>query len=238
MKSLNADVKLTWLGHASWLITTPGSKRIVIDPFLTDNPSCPEAYKGDGLTEIDLILVTHGHGDHIGDLVPLAKRTGAKVVAIFDLTTWLESKGVENVAGMNKGGTLLIDGLAITMTNAVHSSSYVDGHTVVDMGDPCGFVIEFENGFKLYNSGDTAVFGDMSLIGVLYSPDLAILPIGDYYTMGPREAAKAIELLGVKRVIPNHYGTFPVLTGTPEALEDLLPPDVELLVAQPGETIE
>jgi L-ascorbate metabolism protein UlaG (beta-lactamase superfamily) len=219
------------------LIKSAEGKRILMDPFLTDNPSCPEEFRGDGLGEIDLILVTHGHGDHIGDLVSVAKSTEAPVVAIFDLTSWLETKGVANTAGMNKGGTLQIEGIGVTLVQAVHSSSFLDGGTLVDMGDPCGIVVTLEDGYRIYNAGDTAVFGDMKLIAELYEPDLTILPIGDHFTMGPLEAAKAVELLGAKHVVPQHFGTFPVLTGTPEAVRELLPADVQLLTLEPGQTL-
>ena len=234
---LNNGLTLTWLGHATWIIGTPGGKRLLVDPWMTGNPSCPPEFQGGDVGAIDLILVTHGHGDHIGDLIPIAQSTGAQVVAIFDLTTWLETKGVSNVAGMNKGGSQAFGDLTITLTHAEHSSSFLDGDNLVYLGDPCGFVLTLENGFVVYLAGDTAVFGDMGLIGELYRPDLAVLPIGDHFTMGTREAAKAIELLGVKRVVPTHFGTFPLLTGTPEALRELIPADVELWSLEPGETL-
>jgi L-ascorbate metabolism protein UlaG (beta-lactamase superfamily) len=228
---------MTWLGHATWILETPGGKRVLFDPFISDNPACPEEYKQNGIGEIDVILVTHGHGDHVGDLVPLARRTGATVVAIFDLTSWLGTKGVENLAGMNKGGTQEVAGLGVTLVDAVHSSAIMEDDRLVYLGDPCGIVLTLEDGFKIYNAGDTAVFGDMRLIAELYEPDLAILPIGDHFTMGPREAAKAIELLGVRRVVPQHFGTFPVLTGTPTALRELVGGDVEIMVVEPGGTL-
>ena len=159
------------------------------------------------------------------------------MVAIFDLTTWAESKGVEATNGGNKGGTLSIADVEVTLVQALHSSSYMDGDVNVDMGDPCGLVLRFSNGFTIYNAGDTDVFGDMALIAELYAPDLVILPIGDHFTMGPRQAAKAVSLLKAKRVVPQHYGTFPLLTGTPEALQALLPDDVELLTLEVGETL-
>ena len=235
---LNRDTRLTWLGHATWLIESPAGLRIVVDPFIEPNPMCPDEFKGDGIGHVDVILVTHGHFDHVSDLLPLAQRTGAVVVGIFDLVQWVEAKGHANVSGMNKGGTQTVKGLHITLTDAVHSSSFLDGDVLHDLGDPAGFVVKFENDFTLYLAGDTAVFGDMALIGELYRPDAAVLPIGDHFTMGPREAAKAVELLGVSQVIPNHYGTFPVLSGTPEAFAALLPDDVELITPQPGSPLE
>ncbi len=237
MDKLNNGVELTWLGHATWLVHSPEGKRILIDPFLEGNPACPAAYKGEGVGALDLIICTHGHSDHIADLISTAKRTGATVVGIYDLTTWAEGKGVTNTAGGNKGGTLQVQGLKVTLVTAVHSSSFMDGETRVDMGDPCGFILEFENGFRLYNTGDTDVFSDMALIAELYEPDLVILPIGDHFTMGPKQAAKAIQLMGAKRVVPNHFGTFSLLTGTPDALRALVGEEVEILAVEPGETI-
>lgn len=237
MEKLNNGVRLTWLGHATWLVESPGGKRILIDPWLDGNPACPEAYRGEGIGHLDLILCTHGHSDHVGSLIPVAQRTGATVVAMYDLTTWAASKGVKNTMGGNKGGTVPVAGLKVTLVNALHSSCMFENDTLVNLGDPCGFVIEFENGYKLYDAGDTDVFGDMALIAELYEPDLVILPIGDHFTMGPKQAAKAIQLLGAKRVVPQHFGTFPILTGTPEALQALVGSDVEILALKPGETL-
>ena len=210
-----ADTTLTWLGHATFRLDTASGKRIYVDPFLNGNPKCPE---GETTPDrVDLIALTHGHGDHVGDTVELAKKHGATVVAPVELADWLRSKqGVENVRDPNKGGSTEVDGVRFTMTNAFHSSSNDDGDY---MGEPCGIVITTEDGKKIYFAGDTCVFGDMQLIGRLYSPDLAVLPIGDHYTMGPKEASLAIELLGVTRVVPCHWGTFPALTGTPDQLE-------------------
>ncbi len=237
MEKLNNGVMLTWLGHSTWLIQSPGGKQILVDPWIEGNPACPQEYKGEALDPIDVIICTHGHLDHIADLVSVAKRTGATVLGIYDLVTWARSKGVENVNGGNKGGTLEAAGLKVTLVNALHSSSFMDGDKSIDMGDPCGFILEFENGFKLYNTGDTDVFGDMALIAELYEPELLMLPIGGHFTMGPKQAAKAIELTGVRRVIPQHFGTFPILTGTPEALQALVGDKVEILAVKPGETI-
>lgn len=226
------DTSLTWLGHSAFRLDSPGGKRIYIDPFLT-NPKCPEAEKEP--ERIDVIALTHGHSDHVGSTVELAKKHGPVVVAPVELAGWLGTKGVEadSLRDPNKGGTQEVDGIKITLTDAVHSSSTADGTYA---GEPCGFVFELENGTKLYFAGDTDVFGDMQLIGRLYRPDVAIIPIGDHYTMGPKEAAMALELLGVKRCVPCHYGTFPILTGTPQELRELAP-DVEVLAPEPGETI-
>jgi L-ascorbate metabolism protein UlaG (beta-lactamase superfamily) len=232
---LNNGLELTWLGHSTWLMKTPGGKRFLFDPWL-GNPSCPEGAR-DSLGHLDGILVTHGHFDHVADLEVIAKESGATVVAIFDLTSWLESKGIENTLGMNKGGTVELAGVKITLTHAVHSSSFMEGGLSLDLGDPCGFVLELENGFKVYNAGDTDVFGDMALIRELDAPDLAMLPIGDHFTMGPRRAAKAASLLGVRYIVPQHYGTFPLLTGTPEALREHLHEGCQVLAVEPGGVI-
>ena len=227
--------ELTWLGHASFRIDTPGGKRIYVDPFLHGNPKCPESELEP--ERCDLILITHGHGDHVGDTVAIHQRFGCPVIAPVELREWLTTQGVADDRGSNspnKGGTVAVDGVKATLTDANHSSSTNDGTYA---GEPCGIVIELEDGYKLYFAGDTNVFGDMSLIGRLYAPDVAILPIGDHFTMGPREAAVALELLGVIRCVPCHYGTFGLLTGTAEELRGLAPPGVEILAVDPGETI-
>jgi len=229
-------VQITWLGHATFKITTPQGKVILIDPWTQGNPACPDEYKH--IDHVDLMLISHGHSDHAGDAVSIATATGATCVAIVELATWLASKGVKNTVGMNKGGTVEVQGVKITMTHAIHSSSVDDS---VYVGEPCGFVIEFENGRKLYHAGDTCAFSDMQLIGELYKPDVALLPIGDYYTMDPKAAAVAVRMLGVNHVIPMHYGTFPILTGTPAALREALQTlglgEVEMIEMKPGQTI-
>jgi L-ascorbate metabolism protein UlaG (beta-lactamase superfamily) len=226
-------VQLTWLGHAAFRFDTPAGKRVYVDPFLEGNPRCPEAEQQP--ERVDVIALTHGHGDHVGSTVDLYKRFSCPVVAVVELREWLAGQGVElNMAhAANKGGTVDVDGIKITLTDANHSSSTDDGTYA---GEPAGLVIEAENGTKLYFAGDTNVFGDMQLIRRIYEPDVAILPIGDHFTMGPREAAVALELLGVQRCVPCHYGTFPILTGTPEKLRELT--DVEVLAPEPGETVE
>jgi L-ascorbate metabolism protein UlaG (beta-lactamase superfamily) len=229
--------ELTWLGHAAFRIDSPGGKRIYVDPFLTGNPRCPESEAEP--ERCDLIALTHGHDDHLGDTVALARGFECPVVAQVELRGWLSTQGLSEDAteAMNKGGTAEHAGIKLTMTHANHSSSvFADGRFQYT-GESCGFVIEVEDGFKIYVSGDTNVFGDLSLIGRIYEPDLAILPIGDRFTMGPREAAVALELLGVIRCVPCHYGTFPLLTGTPDALRDLAPPGVEILSPEPGESL-
>jgi L-ascorbate metabolism protein UlaG (beta-lactamase superfamily) len=228
-----ADASLTWLGHATFRLDTPGGKRVYVDPFLNGNPKCPEGEKSPD--RVDVIAITHGHGDHVGDTVELAKKFSCTVVAPVELAAWLGGKqGVENVRDPNKGGTVDVDGVKFTLTNAFHSSSNDDGDYT---GEPCGIVVTLEDGTKVYFAGDTCVFGDMQLIGRLYSPDVAVLPIGGHYTMDPKEAALALELLGTKRCVPCHFGTFPVLTGTPDELAQLAS-GVDVARIEPGDSIE
>ena len=230
-------VRLTWLGHAAFHMVSPRGRVVLIDPWL-DNPSCPEGWKN--LERVDTILITHGHFDHFGGCVDLAKKHRAQVVGIFELYLYVTSQGVENAVGMNKGGTLDLGGIQVTMVHADHSGGYQEGDRVVNCGEPVGYVVTFENGLTIYHAGDTNVFGDMVLISKLYKPDVALLPIGDLYTMGPKEAAEAARLLRVPTLIPMHYGTFPVLTGTPEELRrwtaDLS--GIEILELEPGRTVE
>ncbi len=228
-----ANAKLTWLGHASFRIDSPGGKRIYVDPWL-GNPKCPEAEREP--ERIDVIALTHGHSDHVGETVELYRRHSPALVAMVELQGWLQRQGVDGleIPGLNKGGTREVDGVKFTMTDARHSSSADDG---TYLGEPAGYVIELEDGLKLYFAGDTSVFSDMQLIGRIYEPDVAVLPIGDHFTMGPREAAVALELLGAGRCIPCHYGTFPLLTGTPAELRELAP-GVDVIELEPGETVE
>jgi L-ascorbate metabolism protein UlaG (beta-lactamase superfamily) len=229
-----ATTAITWLGHASFRFDTPGGKRVYVDPWLDGNPKCPEAEQAP--QRCDLVLVTHGHFDHNAAAVELGKRFGCPLVCMVELAGWLERQGYPHGSqrAMNKGGTQEVEGLRVTLTNAFHSSSAPDGTYT---GEPTGIVVEVEDGTRLYFAGDTCVFGDMQLIGRLYAPDVAILPIGDHYTMGPREAAVALELLGTRRCIPCHYGTFPALAGTPAALREAAP-GVEIIELRPGETAQ
>src|SRR5688500_11642854 len=223
---------ITWLGHSSFRVRTPGGKEILFDPWYTGNPSFIESSRP---KSADLILISHGHSDHITDAAAMAKQTGATVVGIWEVTSWLGAKGVQHVEPMNKGGSITVKGLRITMTDARHSSSADKDLTY--LGEAAGFVVRLEDGITIYYAGDTSLFGDMKLIGELYKPDIAFLPIGDRFTMGPDQAARACELLGVRQVVPMHWGTFPLLTGTPAALRTLLS-NVEVLELRPGETSE
>jgi L-ascorbate metabolism protein UlaG (beta-lactamase superfamily) len=184
------------------------------------------------------MLITHGHGDHTGDAVSIGRSSGAHVVAPYELALWLQNKGLQHVTGMNPGGTLHMLGLSITMVTAVHSSSVDDNGHAIYAGVATGYVIRFEDGSTVYFAGDTAIFGDMRLIGEMYKPSMAFLPIGDLYTMGPEQAAKACELLGVTHVVPMHYGTFPALTGTPARLRELLGSRTQVLELRPGESTQ
>jgi L-ascorbate metabolism protein UlaG (beta-lactamase superfamily) len=226
---------LTWLGHAAFRIDTPGGKRIYVDPFLNGNPKCPESEKQP--ERADVIVVTHGHGDHVGDSVEMSKQLSPEaVIAQIELKGWLGKQGakLDDLPGSNKGGTVEAAGCKFTLTNAFHSSSAEDGTYT---GESCGVVIELEDGTKVYFAGDTCIFGDMQLIGRIYEPDVAVLPIGDHFTMGPREAAVALELLGTKRCVPCHFGTFPLLTGTPDQLEQLAP-GADIARIDPGESVD
>jgi L-ascorbate metabolism protein UlaG (beta-lactamase superfamily) len=237
MATLPGGSKLTWLGHATFIVETPAGTRLLIDPWVMQNPSCPDDLKDPG--DIDVMLITHAHWDHIADAEQIAKDKGCKVLAIPEIASWVGDKGVDegNLIGFNKGGTVEVAGIRAHMTHAVHSCGLPDG---TYGGEAAGYVVEFEDGFRLYHSGDTAVFSDMALIGKLLAPDVALLPIGDHFTMGPRSAAEAIRLLGVTTVVPMHFGTFPVLTGTPDALREEAADvsGLEIVELKPGDTLD
>jgi L-ascorbate metabolism protein UlaG (beta-lactamase superfamily) len=240
---IDRDTTFTWYGHACVEVRTPGQKVVLIDPWF-GNPLSPRSF--DTVDHCDVMLVTHGHGDHVGESVALASRLRPVWPCIHEMSLWLARRlpgGADATIGMNKGGTIEAAGLRITMTGADHSSGDWNsvGEAPLYLGEPAGFVVEVENGFRFYHAGDTNVFGDMGLIRELHRPDLALLPIGGHFTMDPVAAALAVELLGVKHVIPIHYGTFPILAGTPAELRAALAArglgDVTVHEPAPGETI-
>ena len=240
---LDPETTFIWYGHSCYEVRTPGGKVILIDPFFA-NPNSPRT--ADSIERCDLLLVTHGHFDHMGDAVALASRLRPAWPCMHEMSLWLGRRlpgGADAVVGMNKGGTFDVDGIRVTMTHADHSAGDWNpgGETTLYLGDPVGLVIELENSFRFYFAGDTTAFGDMALIRDLWQPQLAFLPIGDHFTMGPREAALAVEMLGVKDVVPIHYGTFPLLTGTPAELRSELDArglgDVKIHAPEPGGSV-
>ena len=215
-------IKINWLGHATFELTFESGEVLVLDPWIDGNPAYPASYK---LKRVDAIALSHGHFDHVNDVLPLAKEFEPKIVGIFEVASFFESKGAKNTIPMNKGGTVDLGFVKLTMTHALHSSVIKDGDQLVYGGEAAGYILTLKDGRKLYFAGDTTVFSDMALYAEIYQPELAMLPIGDHFTMGPHEAAHAARLLQVKQVIPMHYGTFPALTGTPEELSSKLEKD-------------
>jgi len=238
MPTLNRGFTLTWLGHSTFKLVTRGARTLLMDPWVEGNPACPKDQKV--FDKIDIMTISHGHGDHAGDAVTLGKKFKPTVVCNYEISLYLTRKGVPTVAPMNKGGTQEVGGIKFTMVHAVHSSGIEDGGQIVYGGEPCGFVLTLEDGTRIYHAGDTGLIPDMALIGELYTPEIALLPIGDLYTMGPREAAVAARMLKPKYIVPMHHGTFPALTGTPDALrEELKKFEVssEVIALRPGETL-
>ncbi|MGB9698914.1 MAG: metal-dependent hydrolase [Thermodesulfobacteriota bacterium] len=235
---IGQGVQITFFGHAAFKLISPQGVVVLIDPFLKNNPKTPAAMKE--VEKADLILITHGHGDHLGDTISIAQKTNATVIGIAELAGYIGKKGVKNIVRMNKGGSYSFKGIRVTMVNAQHSSSTTEGDQVIYTGEPVGFIIRFENGFTVYHAGDTAVMSDMKILGDIYKPDLALLPIGSHFTMDPREAAYACKLLRPKYVIPMHYGTWPLLTGQAEEFGQLLKeqPEVKVIILAPGESIK
>lgn len=238
MELLNNGITIRYYGHSTFEIRSPEGKTVLVDPWINENPSCPENLKE--VEKVDIIAVTHGHFDHMSDVIPLAEKLNPRIIANFEICGWLGAKGVENCSPMNKGGTQEVDGIKFTMTHAQHSSGITeeDG-TIVYGGEPGGYVIELENNYRIYHAGDTNIFSDMRLIGEIYRPDMAILPVGDHFTMSPLEASYACKYLSAGYIIPMHYGTFPLLTGTPEELKRLTDdiPDVEVIKMNPGDIL-
>ena len=233
--SLLKGTRITWLGHATVLVQTAKGTNILIDPFIAHNPKYP---KGFVLPEkIHYILLTHGHGDHISDAVPVATKHGSTVVAIYELAAYIAAKGVADTIGMNLGGTVQLEEIAATMVDAKHSAGAQDEHGTHYVGVAAGFVLEIADGPVLYHAGDTSVFGDMRLIAELYHPEVAMLPIGGHYTMGPKEAALAAKFLLPRIILPLHFGTFPPLKGTPDELAALVDSSIQVARLAPGESI-
>jgi len=238
MSTIKRGFALTWLGHQTFKLVTRGARTVLLDPWVEGNPACPKEQKS--FDKIDVMTISHGHGDHMADAVTLAKKFKSVVICNYEISLFLAKKGVSSSLAMNKGGTVEAAGLKFTMVHAIHSSGIEDGGQVIYGGEACGFVITLEDGTRVYHAGDTAVHAEMALIGELYPPDIAILPIGDLFTMSPREAAVAARMLKPKWIVPAHYGTFPALTGTPEMLREELKKqgvDVEVVALRPGETL-
>lgn len=225
---------ITWLGHSTVLIQTPQGTNILIDPFIEQNPKYPKGFELPA--KIDFVLLTHGHFDHIADAAPVAKESNATIVAIYELAGYMSQQGVKNTIGMNMGGTVQLNEVSATMVEAKHSSGAEDKDGVHYVGAAAGFVIVIPGQPTLYHSGDTTVFADMNTIGDLYQPEIALLPIGGHFTMGPKEAALAARFLKVKTVLPIHFGTFPPLTGTPADLATQVGSTVRVVQWQPGDS--
>ena len=238
MPALNRGFALTWLGHSTFKLVTRGAKTVLIDPWVENNPACPKEQKT--FDKIDIMTISHGHGDHMGDAVTLGKKFKPTVVCNYEIHAYLTKKGVANTSPMNKGGTKEVGGLRFTMVHAIHSSGIEDGTQMIYGGEPCGFVITLEDGTKLYHTGDTGLMADFALIGELYAPEIVLMPIGDLYTLGPREAAVAARMLKPKKIVPMHHGTFPALTGNVDALRAELKKQgvtAEVIALRPGETL-
>lgn len=228
-------IQITWLGHATFELRFPSGEVLVFDPWMEGNPAFPKGYE---LKKVDVIAISHAHFDHANDVIPLAKKFAPKVLAIFETASYFEKKGVKNTVGINKGGTVDLGFTRLTMTHALHSCSIKDGDNLLYGGEAAGYVLTLKDGRSAYFAGDTALFGDMALIGEFYGPELAFLPIGDHFTMDPHQAAHAARMLKIKRVIPMHYGTFPTLTGTPEALAEKLKKDgIEVWTLEKGKAV-
>jgi len=240
MATLDRGFKLTWLGHNSFWLETREGRNVLLDPWVESNPACPKELQS--FEHIDVMTITHGHSDHMADAVNLGKRYRPTIVCNFEIHAYLQRKGLTTTAPMNKGGSQMVHGIRFTMVNAVHSGGIEEGGQIVACGgEACGFVITLEDGTRIYQAGDTAAFSDMALIAELHQPEIALLPIGDLYTMAPREAAVAARMLGSRWIVPSHYGTFPALTGTPDELRrelSRLNVSAEVVALEPGGVLE
>ncbi len=233
--NIESKTQAFWLGHSAVKLISPKGNVIYIDPFLADNPSTPDHLKT--VEKADFILLTHGHEDHVGDTIEIAKNTGAKVVAIVELIGLLSNEGLaaEQAVAFNKGGTVNFDDFSVTMVTANHSSSFKGQYA----GDPAGLIISFEDDICVYHMGDTNIFGDLDLYGELYEPTLVFAPIGDHFTMGPEEAAYAVEMLDAEVAVPIHYGTWPILAGDPNVFKEVLEEfsGIEVVIPDVGSNI-
>ncbi len=229
--------KIRWFGHSAFEIISEKGVHMFIDPWITNPSGKPELINS--IDKVDLILLTHGHADHIGDTEKISKRTGAKVIAIYEVAMYLANKGI-NTVGMNMGGCYEEFNIKVCMVEATHSSTAIDGNSFIPLGNPAGFVIEMENGFKIYHAGDTGLFGGLTMIADFYKPNLVMLPVGDLFTMGPAEAAYAVNVLKPDYIMPMHYKTFPALTGSPLEFKAKLSDEyrAKLIIPEVGELME
>ncbi len=240
--TIGKNVTITWVGHGTFHLTTPEGRGILIDAWVDSNPVCPQPLKARVRENLAAVFLTHGHGDHTGEISALAQETGCTVVCQYDLVPYLQGLGVpgDKLVGFNKGGSVTVADVRATMTNAHHSSTTVENGQIIGLGTPAGYLLRFSNGFAVYHTGDTSVTMDMQIVGDLYRPDLTILPIGDHFTMDPRQAAYALKLIRSPFAIPEHFGTFPVLSGTPEALVaacEEFGVSTRVIALKPGESV-
>ncbi len=237
--SESRQLSIKWLGHSCFEFRSPIGKVVLVDPFLSGNPSLSEDLRT--VKEVDIIAITHGHADHVGDTISIYKSLRPKVVAPFELVLLLQSKGVaaSESIGMNIGGEVLVKNIKIAMTPASHSSTFFDGDKILPAGLACGYVFTFENGRRVYHAGDTWLFSEMEFIRLIWKPDIVMLPIGGHYTMDLRAATLAVEMLSPQIVIPMHYDTFPEISVVPQDFgADLARLGVELIIPLLGQSLD